>query len=176
MAYMTNYPNQYYQQSSPYYSNGAMPDMLSQQKMQYQPQMQQPIQTPIQPPQLPTQPQPVNDMLWVLGEVEATSYPVAPNNTVVLWDKDRPTVFVKSVNAQGVPSMRILDYVERGSSLAPIPAAPHVCKCGDNFVKIEDFKALEKKYAELLERVEKLSMRPSRSLKPKEVKEDIIDG
>ena len=48
---------------------------------QYQQQMQMPMQNQ------PT-PQPSNDMIWVLGEIEAQSYPVAPNNTVTLWDKN----------------------------------------------------------------------------------------
>lgn len=174
MAYNPFYTNQYYQ-PAPFYNNGMMPDIAAQ-KTQYPQTTQQPIQPPAQLPQFPINTQGGNDMLWVLGEVEATSYPVAPNNTVVLWDKDRPTVFVKSVNAQGVPSMRILDYTERENPTAPAGSQHHVCKCGDNYVKIADFKALEEKYSELLERVEKLSIRPSRSIKNKEIKEDEFDG
>ena len=62
--------------------------------------MSQPYQQ-MQPRQMPIVQQPsapVNDMLWVLNESEATSYPVAPNNTVTLWDKNEPTIYIKSVN------------------------------------------------------------------------------
>ena len=49
----------------------------------YMPQYQQPIQ---QTNPVPMQTQPMSEMIWVLNENEATSYPVAPNNSVVLWD------------------------------------------------------------------------------------------
>lgn len=54
-----------------------------------------------------------NTMLGVLNKNEADGYPVAPNCSVVLWDKNSPTIYVKSVSANGVPSMRTLDFVER---------------------------------------------------------------
>ena len=128
-----------------------MPDMLNQYKNPYQ---------QVQPQQMPIQNQPQNtsnnDMLWVLGEVEATSYPVAPNNTVVLWDKDEPTVFIKSVNAQGVPSMRILDYVER---VPNAPRTPQKANTGgsNDFVHIEQFEALERRLNEMQSEIESLA-------------------
>ena len=127
----------------------------------------QPYQHPMQAPQMQAQ-QPINDMLWVLGEVEATSYPVAPNNTVVLWDKDQPTVFIKSVNAQGVPAMRVLDYTERTANAQKTPTE-HVCKCGDNFVSKEAFKALEARFNELTDKFNALTS-------PAAVKENESNG
>lgn len=108
---------------------------------QYQQQMQMPMQNQ------PT-PQPSNDMIWVLGEIEAQSYPVAPNNTVTLWDKNETTIYIKSVNAQGIPSMRILDFSERIPN-APKTAEKHDCQCGDKFVSKDKFAALEKKFEAL---------------------------
>lgn len=81
--------------------------------------------------------QPQSDFLWVLNENEATAYPVAPNNSVVLWDKNSPTIYVKSVSAQGIPSMRVLDFTERTTS----SQAPRVQ--GEQFVTVEAFKALQ---------------------------------
>ena len=75
---------------------------------------QQPIQNPIQNSNW-------NDMVWVLNETEAISYPVAPNNSVTLWDKNKDTVYIKSVNMQGVPSIRILDYTERADNAPKSP-------------------------------------------------------
>lgn len=174
------YPNYYYPPNF-YNSNGATPDMLAQYKGQYQPmpmpQMQpMPNQQPMQPapqPVLQNQPMtpPVNDMLWVLGEAEATSYPVAPNNSVVLWDKDRPTVYIKSVNMQGVPSFRILDYTERNA--AKIAPATHECKCGKEFVPIADFKALEERFNALVEQIESNNAKTKvKANKAKEVEEN----
>lgn len=118
----------------PNYYGGAMNDVLSQYKGQYQ---MQPM-----PQQIPMQQPATNDMLFVLGEVEAMSYPVAPNNTVVLWDKDQHTVYIKS-NVQGIPSMRILDYTERTATAKaePTPSA--------EYVKMDAFRALEKRLAAL---------------------------
>ena len=144
--------NGYYMPYQNPYMNGAVPDMLNQAKMQYaQPMMQQPVQM-----QTPTQIK--NDMLWVLNENEATSYPVAPNNSVVLWDKSNPTIYVKSVNAQGVPSIRILDFTERTEN-ADKSTQKHTCTCGDKFVTKEQLRALQSdidnltaKYNDLIEK------------------------
>lgn len=111
---------------------------------------------PYQPMQMQTQS--TSDMIWVLNENEATSYPVAPNNNVVLWDKSTPTIYVKSVNAQGIPSMRILDFTERTQN-APQSPTEHTCKCGDNFVTKDELKALQGKFDELTAKYEELSTR-----------------
>lgn len=137
MAYNPYYGNPYFTQQQGYFSNGAMPDMLNQQKMQYQ---QMPTQ---QPMAMHTDP-----MLWVLSQTEAESYPVAPNNTVTLWDKNQPTIYIKSANAQGVPSMRILDFTERTAN-APKTPVEHVCQCGDKFVTREQFEALQGRFEEM---------------------------
>ena len=130
----------------------------------YQPQMQ-PMPQPIQ--------QPSNDMMiWVLNESEATAYPVAPNNSVVLWDKSNPTIYVKSVNAQGVPSMRILDFNERTEENAQKTPVEHDCKCGDKFVPKEDFKVLEKKFDTLQKDFDTFKARPKTRVIKKILEED----
>ena len=145
---------------APFYRGGyfnpmqtsPMPTMAENQA-QYMPQYQQP--TPI------IQSQPTNDMIWVLNENEATSYPVAPNNSVVLWDKNNPTIYVKSVNASGMPSMRVLDFVERGTdSTNKQETAPksHVCTCGDKFVTKAEFDALKGKFYDLQARYDSFTI------------------
>ena len=99
---------------------------------------------------------PSNDMLWVLNETEATSYPVAPNNSVTLWDKNQDTVYIKSVNMQGVPSMRILDYVERTADNATKTAHNHDCQSGKDFVKVEAFERLQGDFETLRNELEEL--------------------
>ena len=54
-----------------------------------------------------------NGLIWVQGEAGAKSYLVAPNNTVQLWDSESQTIYLKSADATGMPSMRILDYTIR---------------------------------------------------------------
>lgn len=142
MAYTPYYapyyrPMNYYNPSIP----NDMANMTNQQTIQ-QPQ-QMPVQQPIQTMQMsqPT-PMPSNDMIWVLSQVEAESFPVAPNNSVTLWDKNKDTVYIKSVNMHGVPSMRILDYTERTAENSTKISADHECKCGSKFVSIDKFDAL----------------------------------
>lgn len=114
--------------------------------------------------QMPMQAPSVSDMIVVLNENEATSYFVAPNNTVTLWDKNLPTVYVKSVDGNGVPSMRILDYVERVPS-PPKTAQEHACGCGGKYVKVEDFDALRAKIDALESKLEEYKPRAAKSKK-----------
>ena len=169
MAYPNYYQGGYY----PQYQNGAIPDMLNQYKGQYQqmPMQQAMAQHTVQ--QMPTmaQPTPTNDLLFVLNETEATAYPVAPNNSVTLWDKNKDTVYIKSVNMHGVPSMRILDYVERTADNAPKTPEKHECQCGKDFVRKDDFEALQSKINDLRSELDELKAKPKTKTTKKTVEE-----
>ena len=169
---------------APFYRGGffnpiqtpTMPQMTDNQNQFAQP-YQQPIQT--NPAPVPMQSQQTNDMIWVLNENEATSYPVALNNSVVLWDKSNPTIYIKSVNAQGMPSMRILDFTERNAdtSNSPVNATKtHECTCGDKYATKEQINDLRGKIDDLTAKYEELSHpvieKPkTTSKKPKESEE-----
>lgn len=77
----------------------------------YQTQLQQYPFT--QPYAQQVQRQDNSNLLWVQGESGAKSYLVAPNTTVVLFDSESQTIYLKSADATGLPSMRILDYTIR---------------------------------------------------------------
>lgn len=63
-------------------------------------------------------------LIWVQGEAGAKSYMVAPNNTVALWDSESQTVYLKSADASGMPSMRILDYtIRQEASRTPLKSS-----------------------------------------------------
>ena len=79
---------------------------------QYYPQQMQGVQN--MPQQ--NQPQQTNGIIWVQGEAGAKSYLVAPNSTVTLWDTESEVIYVKSADASGMPSMKVLDYKIRGAS------------------------------------------------------------
>ena len=49
--------------------------------------------------------QPNNSMIWVQGISAAKSYLVPNNSTVILWDSESPTVYIKSVDVNGKPSL-----------------------------------------------------------------------
>ena len=77
---------------------------------------------------------------WVLGEAAAKAYLVAPNTTVQLWDSEEKVIYLKSADASGMPSMKILDYTIRGEKNAkPVP----------EYVTKADFDALAEKVKEL---------------------------
>ena len=133
---------------------------------QFNQQFQQPMGQPMQ--QAPMQTQPTNDFLWVLNENEATSYPVAPNNTVTLWDKNLPTIYIKSVNAQGVPSMRVLDFVER-TATSPATPAGTTFNLPNNFVTIDSFNALKGDVEALRGKLGELNAKPVAKSKKTEV-------
>lgn len=66
-----------------------------------------------------------SNLIWVQGEAGAKSYMVAPNNTVQLWDSEQQTIYLKSADASGMPSMKILDYTIRQSAESqPTPLTP----------------------------------------------------
>lgn len=138
-------------------------------------QYAQAYQAPMQPQQMPIQtqpaPMPTNDMLWVLNETEATSYPVAPNNSVTLWDKNKNTAYIKSVNMQGVPSMRILDYVERMPENASKTPEKHVCQCGKDFVRKDAFEDLQGEFEALRSELNELKTKPKAKTAKKVVEE-----
>ena len=57
-----------------------------------------------------------NGIIWVQGEAGAKSYLVAPNTTVQLWDSESDVIYLKSADASGMPSMKVIDYKVRNSS------------------------------------------------------------
>lgn len=156
---------------APFYRPTYYDPVQQSQMGQYNPQFQQPMAQPMQNAQMPMQGQPTNDFLWVLNENEATSYPVAPNNTVILWDKNLPTVYIKSVNAQGVPSMRVLDFTER-TTTAPKQPVSGPFGSANNFVTLDSFNALEAKFAALEGKVDELRPKASAKTKKAEVEND----
>lgn len=88
------------------------------------------------------QPQPQaqtsNGIIWVQGEAGAKSYLVAPNNTVQLWDSESQTIYLKSADASGMPSMKILDYKIRNQEQMQTQS---VMQDTPNYVTIDEFKS-----------------------------------
>jgi DNA uptake protein ComE-like DNA-binding protein len=86
---------------------------------------------------------PSENLIWVQGEAGAKSYLVAPNKTIPLWDSENQTIYLKSADASGMPSMKILDYTIRTqeSPLKPLQGtenAPAV-----NYATKDDLQALK---------------------------------
>ena len=89
------------------------------QAQNYQPQMQ------AQNYQQQTQPA-ASGIIWVSGSQEAQMYPVAPNNAVALWEQSGKTIYLKSADATGKPTMRVYDLVERSETASAASSATDV--------------------------------------------------
>ena len=128
------------------YNNG-FPMNYPQYPQQYPQQYQQPIPTPQQQIQ---QQQPVQQgsLIWVSGEAGAKAYLVAPNTTVQLWDSEANCVYLKSADATGMPSMKILDYtIREGEKPRNAPLKSEM----NNYATKEDMAALK---AELMRKID----------------------
>lgn len=94
--------------------------------------------------------QPMNsNMIWVQGEAGAKSYIIAKGNTVPLWDSENQTVYIKSVDASGIPSMKVLDYVERDMT-AQKSAQKQAEINLDEYVTRKEFDDLTAKFESLM--------------------------
>ena len=104
---------------------------------------------PVQQPVMQTQAQNQQGLIWVQGEQAAKSYLVAPNTTVQLWDSEEKVIYLKSADASGMPSMKILDYTIRGDANTQVvtPVAEYATK--------EEVNALAEKIRGLREEVRK---------------------
>ena len=124
-------------QSYPYpYPGGAYPGYPQPQPMPDQLAMLR--QQQYQPQQMPQMmPQPDCGIIWVQGEAGARGYIVAQGNTVPLWDSESNTIYLKSVDPTGVPSMRIFDYTERTTAQRQPPVMPQ-----QDYITRKEFEAV----------------------------------
>lgn len=84
---------------------------------------------------------PTSNMIWVQGEAGAKSYLLAPNNTLPLWDSEAQTIYIKSVDASGMPTMKILDYTIRENTNTPHTAPLN--DVGDKYATKEELEAFK---------------------------------
>ena len=99
-----------------------------------------------------------NGIIWVQGEAGAKSYLVAPNTTVQLWDSEAQTIYLKSADASGMPSIKTLDYTIRDCAQAEIrhENVPKV-----EFVTRDEFEALKRQIEALTATPKKTATRKS---------------
>lgn len=116
--------------------------------MTYQPQQMYYPQMQNQGQQTPNG----NSLIWVSGEAGAKAYLVAPNTTVTLWDSESQTIFLKSADATGMPSMKILDYTIRSNAPQETVSTPH-----SDFATKVDVESIRKDILALRERVDVLA-------------------
>jgi len=146
MAVFNNgYPMSYQPVFQPYTQSYA--------PVQTQPQNVAPVQTTVQQ----------NGIIWVSGEAGAKAYLVAPNNTVQLWDSESQTIYLKSADGSGMPSMKVLDYTIRDSNKnAPNSPIQPANENLSNYATKDEIKAVSEQITALRDRVDNLTRRRRR--------------
>ena len=77
-----------------------------------------------------------NSIIWVSGLAEAQAYPVAQNCAVALWEQTGKTIFLKSADSTGKPTLRIYDLVERTEAPTALQNAHADYATKDEMVRI----------------------------------------
>lgn len=85
-------------------------------------------------------------IIWVQGEAGAKSYLVAPNTTVQLWDSEAQVIYLKSADASGMPSMKIIDYTIRDVNQNHIPQSNQ-----QSYVTTAEFDAFKEEVHKMIE-------------------------
>ena len=98
-----------------------------------------------------------NGIIWVQGEAGAKSYLVAPNTTVQLWDSESQTIFLKSADASGMPSMKVLDYTIRDSKNSTNSAVVASNDILSSYATKDEIKAVTDQISSLRKRLDKLT-------------------
>ena len=110
------------------------------------------------PVQQQSQPSSQGGLIWVQGEAGAKSYLVAPNTTVALYDSENQTIYLKSADASGMPSMKILDYTIRDSAKNASNAQGNVVPGKSTmYATKEEIDGLENEIDGLRKQIEKLT-------------------
>ena len=105
-----------------------------------------------------------NDLIFVLDENAARSFPLGNGQRVTLWDKNYPKFYIKSVDQNGIPSFRKFSFtedVEQSAIETPKPAQAVT----DEYVTKADFDAFANKI------LDKLNERQPYHKKPQQNKE-----
>lgn len=113
---------------------------------------------PVQQQNPSVQPSVQGGLIWVQGEAGAKSYMVAPNNTVQLWDSESQTIYLKSADASGMPSIKTLDYTIRearnGANTASVLSDDKL----STFATKDEIKAVSDQISALRDRLDKMEV------------------
>lgn len=113
---------------------------------------------PVYQYQQPVQQNQQTGLNWIQGEQAAKSYLVAPNSTVVLFDSESQVIYLKSADASGMPSIKVLDYTirETGRNAPVSPVDTSSDKCAEYATKSE-IDGVLKQIKALRERLNKIA-------------------
>lgn len=114
--------------------------------MNYYPTYNGPYTVPQTVAPIQNQPQVQNTFAWIQGEEAARNYPVAPGNTIVLIESDKPIMYMKSADLSGRPQPIQIRYLVSEEDYRKIQNGSNLQVNDDTYVTKEYF---EKKMSEL---------------------------
>lgn len=114
--------------------------------MNYYPTYNGPYTVPQTVTPIQNQPQVQNTFAWIQGEEAARNYPVAPGNTIVLIESDKPIMYMKSADLSGRPQPIQIRYLVSEEDYRKIQNGSNLQINDDTYVTKEYF---EKKMSEL---------------------------
>lgn len=100
-----------------------------------------------------------NSLIWVQGEAAAKSYLVAPNSSVALWDSEAQTVYIKSADASGMPSIKVLDYTIRGAATNTPAVRSDAVNDSGKYITKDEMQAVYEQINGIKTRIDKLTRR-----------------
>jgi hypothetical protein len=77
---------------------------------------------------------------------------LAPNTTLPLWDSENQVIYLKSTDASGMPSMKILDYTIRNNTP---PIQEKEPEGNTDYVTHEEFKKFERSIRNQINKLKK---------------------
>lgn len=114
--------------------------------MNYYPTYNGPYTVPQTVAPIQNQPQVQNTFAWIQGEEAARNYPVAPGNTIVLIESDKPIMYMKSADLSGRPQPIQIRYLVSEEDYRKIQNGSNLQVNDETYVTKEYF---EKKMSEL---------------------------
>lgn len=125
------------------YNNYYQPPMPDNLQMYRNQQYQQPIQQPQMAQISQNQPTQQNgERIWVQGLEGAKAYMIIPGAEAVLWDSEKPYIYIKTADLQGRPNLQILSY----SKSEQADKSPKVPDLSNDFVTKKEFEDFKKQF------------------------------
>lgn len=109
-----------------------------------------------------------SNIIWVQGLEAAKAYQIAPGVTLPLWDSDAQVIYLKSCDASGMPSMKIIDYTIRTE---PVRKAQNALSpTNSTVVTQQDLDALQNQIDALKQQIDMMGVSNESSLQRDAVK------
>lgn len=94
------------------------------------------------------------NIIWVQGLEGAKAYQIAPGVTLPLWDSDAQIIYLKSCDASGMPSMKVIDYTIRSEPMRKAQNA--LSGTNSTIVTVDDLNGLQSQIDALKQQIESM--------------------